>query len=132
MSAHEKLSPQNRKKRVLVIDDDLSVLGSTIRALEDNGYEADSARTGEEAIAKSKKNAYDVALVDLKLPDMDGLEILSRANLSNAVKIMLTGYPSLVTGIEAMDRGVDAYLRKPVHPEELVLLIKSKLENQRK
>ncbi len=63
---------------------------------------------------------------------MDGLEILSRANLSNAVKIILTGYPSVVTGIKAMDKGVDAYLRKPVRPEELILLIKSKLKTQRK
>ncbi len=73
-----------------------------------------------------------MALVDLRLPDMDGLQILSKANLSNAVKIMLTGYPSVVTGIEAMDKGVDAYLHKPVSPEELILLIKSKLKTQRK
>lgn len=113
---------------MLVVDDDLSILRCTIRVLENNGYEADSAETGEEAIAKAKERIYDVALIDLKLPDMDGIEILSKANLSKAVKIMLTGYHSLVSSIQAMDKGVDAYLRKPVSPEELILLIKSKLK----
>ncbi len=103
-----------------------------VRALEENGYEVDSAKTGEEAIAKSKEHTYDVAVIDLKLPDMDGLEVLSKANLSNAIKIMLTGYPSLVSGIEAMDKGVDAYLHKPVSPEELILLIRSKLKTRGK
>ncbi len=117
---------------MLVVDDDLSIIRCTIKALEKNGFEADSAKTGEEAITKAKEHTYDVALIDLKLPDMDGIEILSRANLSNTVKIMLTGYHSLVSSIQAMDKGVDAYLRKPVRPEELILLIKSKLKTQRK
>jgi DNA-binding response OmpR family regulator len=72
-----------------------------------------------------------VALITLKLPDMEGIEVLSKANFENTVKIMLTGYPSLVSGILAMDRDVDAYLRKPVRPEELVLLIESKLTKRK-
>ncbi len=129
---NEDPSSQSQKKHVLVVDDDLMMLKSTTRALEENGYLVDSAETGEEAIAKSKEHIYDVALVDLRLPDMDGIEILARANLSNAVKIMLTGYPSLVTGVEAMEEGVDAYLRKPVRPGELILLIESKLKSKKR
>ena len=70
-------------------------------------------------------------LIDLKLPDMDGIEVLSKANFQNTVKIMLTGYPSLISGIQAMDKDVDTYLRKPVSPEELILLIKSKLAKRK-
>ncbi len=118
--------------RVLVIDDDKSVLRSTVLVLEKNGFAVDTAETGKEAIEKSKLQRYDAALVDLRLPDMDGLEILSRADLSNTVKIMFTGYPSLVSGMQAMDKGVDAYLPKPVRPDEMVLLLKSKLAQRKK
>jgi DNA-binding response OmpR family regulator len=72
-----------------------------------------------------------VALIDLKLPDPNGIEVLSKANFENTVKIMLTGYHSLVSGIQTMDQDVDAYLRKPVRPEELVLLNKSKLTKRK-
>jgi two-component system, OmpR family, response regulator MtrA len=121
----EPLSTQ--KKRILVVDDDEAVLTSTMRVLDKGGFEADTAQTGQEAIEKSKKKHYDAALIDLKLPDMDGIAVLSKADFSSTVKIMLTGYPSLVSGLAAMERGVDAYLHKPVRPEELILLVKSKL-----
>lgn len=122
---------ENQRKHVLVIDDDKSVVNSMVRVLEKNGFVADMAETGKEAIEKTKTQHYDVALIDLKLPDMDGIEVLSKANFQNTVRIMLTGYPSLVTGVQAMDQGVDAYLHKPVRPEELILLVKSKLAHRK-
>ena len=122
---------QDNRKLILVIDDDRSILKSTARILEINGFKADVAETGKEAIEKSKTQHYDVALIDLKLPDMDGVTVLLKANFKNTIKIMLTGYPSLVTGMQAMDQGVDAYLPKPVRPEELVMLIKAKLSKQK-
>lgn len=131
MSKDETIPSETQGKRVLVIDDDKSVLNSSVRVLERNGFDADTAETGKEAIEKSKTQHYDIALVDLKLPDMDGIEVLSKANFQNTVKIMLTGYPSLVTGMQAMDQGVDAYLHKPVRPEELILLVKSKIASQK-
>lgn len=127
----ESVPSVSQKKRVLVIDDDKAVLESLSKVLERNGYLVDSAVTGKEAIEKCKTKSYDVALIDLKLPDMEGIEVLAKAKLPHAVKIMLTGYPSLVSGVRAMDEGVDSYLSKPVRPEELVLLIKSKLKTKR-
>lgn len=117
------------KKYVLVVDDDQSILRSTVLILRRHGFETDTAETGKEAIEKSIDKHYDVVLVDLKLPDMDGIDVLSKAYLPDAVKIMLTGYHSFVSAMQAMDAGVDAYLRKPVRPEELVELIKSKLRS---
>jgi two-component system response regulator MtrA len=122
-----KKTPAGQNKSVLIIDDDKAVLSVMVKVLEKNGFEADIAETGKEAIEKSRIRHYDVTLVDLRLPDMDGIEVLSKANFAGTVKIMLTGYPSLVTGIQAMDKGVDAYLHKPVRPEELIGLMKAKL-----
>jgi DNA-binding response OmpR family regulator len=120
------------KKRVLVVDDDESVLLSISKVLEKNNFDVDRAESGREAVAKSKSQSYDAAIIDLKLPDMDGIDVLSKADLSDAVKIMLTGYPSFVSSVTAEEQGVDAYLAKPVRPEELVLVIESKLRDHGK
>lgn len=118
---------RTKPKHVLVVEDDKAVLASTVRVLDRNGFIAHTAETGQEAIEKAKVQSYDAVLIDLKLPDMDGLDVLSRAAFGSAVIIMLTGYPSLVSGLTAQDKGVDAYLPKPVRPEELLMLVKSKL-----
>jgi DNA-binding response OmpR family regulator len=120
------------KKRVLLIDDDKAILRSIGLVLERNGFSVDKAETGKEAVEKLKAQSYDVLLVDLKLPDMEGTDLLSMVNVPDAVKIMFTGFPSLVSGMQAMDKGVDAYLHKPVKPEELVMVIKSKLSQRTK
>jgi two-component system response regulator HydG len=130
MSNNETNPSAIDRKSVLVIDDDKSILTSTCSVLEKSGFNVDVSETGVEAITKLKTRHFDVVLIDLKLPDMDGIEVLSKVNLQNTVKIMLTGYPSLVSGIQAMEKDVDAYLPKPVRPEELVRLIKSKLKHK--
>ena len=101
------------------------------RFLKKTGFQQTPLKLAGKPSEKSKARHYDVVLIDLKLPDMDGIEVLSKANFKNTVKIMITGYPSLVTAIQAMDQEADAYLRKPVRPEELVLLIKAKLAKRK-
>lgn len=132
LSSIKDTAPLNDKNRVLLIDDDKAILRSIGLVLERNGFSVDKAETGKEALEKLKGGSYDVLLVDLKLPDMEGTDLLSKINLPNAVKIMFTGFPSLVSGMQAMDRGVDAYLHKPVKPEELVMVVKSKLAQHSK
>ncbi len=68
----------NAKKRIIVIDDDKSILRTFTRILQKNGYEIDVAETGKEAFDKSKKKCYDLALIDIRLPDMDGTDLLSK------------------------------------------------------
>ncbi len=131
MFSKKNKTSATEKKRVLIIDDDKAVLRTSALVLEKNGFDADTAETGKEAIEKLETQSYDVLLIDLKLPDMEGIEILSKVNLPNAVKIMFTGHPSFVSGIQAMDRGIDAYLPKPVKPEELVMVIKAKLAQRK-
>ena len=118
------------KKQILVVDDDKSILRTFTRILQKSGYTIDTAETGKEAIDKSKKQSYDLALIDIRLPDIDGTELLVKLQktMPDAVKIMITGFPSLETGVKALDEGADAYLVKPVKPEELLALIEEKFK----
>jgi len=120
------------KKRILVIDDDKSILRAFTRILQKNGYEVDVAETGKEALDKAETGCYDLSLIDVRLPDMDGTDLLSKMQktMVETVKIMITGFPSLENGVKALDEGADAYLVKPVKPEELLTLIKEKLKNK--
>jgi two-component system response regulator HydG len=119
-------------RTILVVDDDKSILRTFTRILQKNGYKIDTAETGKEAIEKADKNHYDLALVDIRLPDMDGTDLLAKIKkqLKNTIKIMITGFPSLESGVKALDEGADAYLVKPVKPEELLMLIKEKLQSK--
>ena len=119
-------------KTILVVDDDKSILRTFTRILQKNGYEIDAAETGKEAIEKADSRTYDLALVDIRLPDMDGTDLLSqmKKQLQNTIKIMITGFPSIETGFKALDEGADAYLVKPVKPEALLMLIEEKLKNK--
>ena len=124
----------NSKRNILVIDDDKSILRTFTRILQKSGYEIDVAETGKEALEKSRKKAYDLALIDIRLPDMDGTDLLvkMKPNMKETVKIMITGFPSLETGVKALDEGADAYLVKPVKPEELIALIEEKFKGKEK
>ena len=120
----------NAKKNILVIDDDKSILRTFSRILQKNGYEIDVAETGKEALEKAKVKTYDLELIDIRLPDMEGTDLLVKLQQINrqATKIMITGFPSLETGVKALDEGADAYLVKPVKPEELLALIEEKFK----
>lgn len=120
-------------KTILVVDDDKSILRTFTRILQKNGYEIDVAETGMEAMEKADTQHYDLALVDIRLPDMDGTDLLTKMKkaLQNTIKIMITGFPSLESGVKALDEGADAYLVKPVKPEELLILIDEKLKNKK-
>ena len=120
-------------KTILVVDDDKSILRTFTRILQKNGYEIDSAETGKEAIEKAYTKHFDLALVDIRLPDMDGTDLLTKIKkpLQHTIKIMITGFPSLESGVKALDEGADAYLVKPVKPEELLMLIEEKLKNKK-
>jgi DNA-binding response OmpR family regulator len=121
------------KKTILVVDDDKSILRTFTRILEKSGYNIDVAETGKEAMEKAENHHYDLALVDIRLPDMDGTDLLAKLKkqLQNTVKIMITGFPSLETGVKALDEGADAYLVKPVKPQELLALLDEKMKNKK-
>jgi DNA-binding response OmpR family regulator len=117
---------------VLIIDDDKSVLRTFSKILQKAGYVIDTAETGKDAMEKVSKRSFDVVLVDFRLPDMDGTDLLEkiRNKVINAVKLMITGLPSVDLGTKALDIGVDAYIAKPVKPNELLELIRAKLNQK--
>jgi two-component system response regulator ResD len=120
------------QSRILIIDDQETIRKSLKLALEREGYLVDTAENGQEAIRKSKEEFYNMALVDLHLPDMDGIELLTkmRETVPKMVKIIITGYPSLENSIEAVNRGADGYVVKPYTMEALLLKIKEQLQKQ--
>jgi DNA-binding response OmpR family regulator len=118
------------KKTILVVDDDKSILRTLTRILQKAGYDVDTAETGKEAMEKAGERCYNLALVDVRLPDMDGTDLLTavKDKMEGTVKIVFTGFPSIEIGVRALDVGADAYLVKPVKPEELLMLIEEKLK----
>jgi DNA-binding response OmpR family regulator len=123
------------QKRILVVDDDESVLGTIARILELEGYRVETARTGREAIEKSNLDSYNLAIIDIRLPDMDGTELLTAMRdktptTPKMIKIMLTGYVSAGDRTETVQRNADGYLVKPIEVDALLRTIKNHLEKQ--
>ena len=119
--------------RILVVDDDEKIRKTMQTILEDEGYIVDLATTGNEAIEMAQKTAYNVALLDIRLPDMEGVELLKlmKNNVPKTRKIMVTGYPSMQNAISALNKKADVYLVKPVDVEKLVNLVKEQLRLQK-
>ena len=112
-------------KTVLIIDDDESITRTFARILQKNGYATDTAQTGKEAVQKANAKFYAIALIDICLPDLNGMELLDKlADHGNKmVKIIITGFPTMAP-IKGVDS--DAYLLKPVKPQELLSIINEK------
>ena len=119
--------------RLLIVDDDEYILRNLEKILRLEGYETDTARTGREAIEKTRRNFYNLALLDIKLPDMEGTELLKKMHetFPKMIKIMVTGYPDLENAIKSLNYGADAYLVKPVSVQELLDVVKQKINEQR-
>jgi DNA-binding NtrC family response regulator len=118
--------------RILVVDDDKSIRKGLKTVLEDEGYSVDTAETGNEAIEKTKLNFYNLALIDIRLPDMEGIKLLAalKETTPKMVKIIVTGYPTLQNAIEAVNKDADGYLLKPLDIENLLNIIKVHLKKQ--
>jgi DNA-binding response OmpR family regulator len=119
-----------KKKTILVVDDDKSILSAFLRFLEKAGYVVETAETGREALDKAQAKSYDVALVDVGLEDMDGTDLLLKLKGINSelVIVVITGFSTNATGIRAADFGADDYLVKPVKPNELLRVIEERLQ----
>lgn len=118
--------------RILIVDDDESIRKVLAAVLEENGYLVDTAENGSEAIQKTKVNFYNLALIDIRLPDMEGTTLLGdlRVTVPPMVKIIVTGYPSLGNAMAAVNRGADAYLLKPLVMENVLKTIREHLKKQ--
>jgi len=118
--------------RILVVDDDESIRKVLATILEEKGYVVDTAENGKEAIEKSNAKFYNLALIDIRLPDMEGTQLLTalKETTPKMVKIIITGYPSLQNAVEAVNKGADAYILKPFNMDSVLNTIQEHLKKQ--
>ena len=118
------------KRAVLVVDDDRSILRVFSRILQKNGYEVVSAESGQMAKEEISRRVFDAALIDVRLPDVKGSELLSivKERSPETLKIIFTGAPTneLVSGFNVQD--LDAFFVKPVRPDILLDFLAKKFD----
>jgi len=114
-----------KELNIMVVDDELIVRESLKGWLEKYGYGVDTAEDAQEALKKLETEAYDLLFVDIKMPGMDGIELLQRVkeNQPDVIVVMITAHGSIESAIEAMKAGASDYLMKPFDPENLELLV---------
>ncbi len=119
--------------RILIVDDELVVRDSLGRWFESEGYEVGLASSGREALLAIQETRYDLALVDIKMPGMDGMELQQRLSQADPdlIIVIMTGYASVETAVQALKRGAYDYITKPIDPDELVHLVCKALEHKR-
>ena len=126
---HSKLEPAS----ILVIDDEKVICDGCKMALTAQGHLVDFSLTGTSGIDKVENGSYDLLLVDIKLPDMDGLDILTHVRKANPGTkiIVMTGFATAQNAVGAMKAGAFDYLCKPFTEDELILSIEKAIENKR-
>ena len=121
------------KSTILVIDDEEIVRVSCIRILSPEGYAVETADSGPEAFRMLKKKTYDLVITDLKLPDIDGIEVLKRVKEEwpDTDVVIMTGYGTVKTAVRAIQIGAFEYIEKPFIPEELLAVVSKALIRKR-
>jgi len=121
------------QERILVVDDDEGLLRLLTMRLSAMGFDVTTCMTGEEALAVAKREVFDLALTDLRLPDLDGLSVLEELRLihPDLPVLLLTAHGSIPNAVEAMQKGAFGYLTKPFDDKELKTTLEKALAQQR-
>lgn len=121
------------KARILVVDDEAVIVKALVKHLSKEGYEADSAGDGAEAIEKNKEKNYDLMITDLNLPSSSGIDLIREARALNPSLscIVMTGYGSIASAVETMKAGAFHYITKPFELDDVNHIIEKALENAR-
>jgi len=112
----------NEKANILIVDDEEVVRLSHLRSLEGTDCNAQTVEDGREAISVMEQQPFDVVLLDLRMPDLDGMDVLKtiKQRWPDSEVIVITGYPSIETAKEAVRLGAFNYLAKPVGPNDVI------------
>lgn len=112
--------------KILIVDDEKPIRDSLKMVLNEEGFAADVAGDGEEALLKIKENSYDVVISDIKMPKLDGIQLLESASKISPETffIIMTAYASVKTAIDALRHGAFDYLIKPVEFEDVIIRVK--------
>jgi len=118
--------------KILIVDDDQTMRRSLVNWFESESHHVYSAASGEEAIKKIKDSSYDIIITELKMPDIDGLEVLRYTKRldSDTEVIIITAYGTVETAVNAMKEGAYDYIVKPFSPEEIDHIVKKIIEHQ--
>src|SRR5512140_3280936 len=118
---------------VLVVDDESGIRASLSGILEDEGYNVWTAETGEQALAAMEDRSYDVVLLDIWLPGMDGLTVLEniKAREKAPEVVMISGHGTIETAVRATKLGAFDFLEKPLSLERTLIVVKNALETRR-
>jgi len=121
------------KGKILIVDDETVVRDSLGKWFSSEGYQARPVASAREALESITDTEYDVALIDIKMPGMDGMELQSRLREADPdlSVIIMTGYASVETAVQALKHGAYDYITKPIDPDELSHLVANALEHRR-
>src|SRR6516164_5493914 len=129
----EPVTSTRTKGRILIVDDELVVRDSLGKWFSSEGYSARPVGGAREALEVIQHGEFDIALLDIKMPGMDGMELQARLREADPdlTIIMMTGYSSVETAVQALKQGAYDYITKPVDPDELSHLVSNALEHKR-
>src|SRR3954453_20008290 len=121
------------RERILVVDDEANARSALAELLRDEGYSVETAADGFKALPKLEELAPDVVVTDLKMPGLDGIELMHKVRERDpeCVLIVMTAYGAIDTAVKAMREGAADYITKPVNIEELTLVLARELERKR-
>lgn len=122
------------RPHVLLLEDEMNVAKGLEMVMREEGYEVDLADTGQGALDKFRASEFDLLVADLRLPDMDGMDVVQhvREKQPRTNVVIITGYPSVSSAVEAVRMGVSDYLRKPFTEDEFKTAVKSALKEKEK
>jgi len=120
------------KPKILAMDDDKGILRALSLILDHEGYEVDTPETGREALEKTDLKTYNAVMLDFRLPDTDGAQLLwcIKDTVPKIRKIMLTGFPSMSNAVDSVNFGADALIVKPCGTAKVISIIKERLKKQ--
>ncbi len=129
---HDEIATLEAEAKILVVEDDEVLRQLLIDVLTDQGYEVEAAETGEEGLGTMEQDVFDVVLLDINLPGMDGMDVLRLvpARQPDSQVVMMTAFGTVDTAVEAMKQGAFDYINKPFSTDELVLTIQRALEEK--
>src|ERR671935_1456339 len=121
------------KSRILVIDDEAAIRDSLRMTLEYDGYEVIAAATGQEGLALVEREAPDLVMLDVKMPGMDGLEVLDRLRAMNESLpiVVISGHGTIGTAVEATKKGAFDFIEKPFSSERVLVVLRNALDQGR-
>jgi len=119
-------------ENILVVDDDTELRKVLSSILSEEGYSVKTVENGKQAIEVSEKKRFDLALIDIKLPDMNGTELLHRLKEKqpHIVMIIITGFPTIQNAMGAVNEGADGYILKPFEIRKLLQAVRKHLNKE--